>query len=211
MQFANAFLICACALCLTRRVHRKRCDAEVVWTLEGVFIDSTSTPLAIMQPTCSGCAPSWPVPKLFLKQSKGYGFVMSNTRGIHKKPMSDHALAFIFSWLRNFPQVMKNQTDAVETASRHDTAGKRRQTVGIIGLGSIGTEIARKMQGAGFSRGRLQTHPCRVRLGGYAVSGRPDGFAVGRIGFCHLGRTSDAPNHRDAGKAQFEKMRTPLF
>lgn len=71
---------------------------------------------------------------------------ISATRGIHGAPMSDHVLAFIFAFLRCFPQLMYAQQEknwvSDQLVSRcEESLGK---TVGIVGLGSIGNEIARK-------------------------------------------------------------------
>ena len=67
------------------------------------------------------------------------------TKGIHGLPMSDHALAFIFAMLRQLPAAMRAQS---EIRWDHAIAGASReslfQTVGIVGVGSIGLEVARK-------------------------------------------------------------------
>jgi phosphoglycerate dehydrogenase-like enzyme len=65
------------------------------------------------------------------------------TKGIHGLPVSDHVLAFILAFTRGFPRFF---------AQKHEKKWARypfvdevtRKTVAIIGLGSIGREIARR-------------------------------------------------------------------
>ncbi len=153
MQFARRFPDIALVHCATLEEFIKNAaDAEVVWTLGGGYhrfdLDAVCDHAANLQWMCAIMAGT---EAFFETKVKDMDIVMSNTRGIHKKPMSDHALAFIFSWLRNFPQVLKNQTDArwkqppVVTLQESED-----KTVGIIGLGSIGTEIARKCKALDF-------------------------------------------------------------
>ena len=66
-------------------------------------------------------------------------------KGIHGQPMSDHALAFIYAFLRQFAAIIRNQMKSEWNvgiqAHCEESAGK---TVGIVGVGNIGLEIARK-------------------------------------------------------------------
>jgi phosphoglycerate dehydrogenase-like enzyme len=63
------------------------------------------------------------------------GLRVSSTKGIHGPAMSDHALAYIFSLLRQFPAAMRAQAEnrwshTIAAASRESIghAGARRQT-----------------------------------------------------------------------------------
>ncbi|WP_018305925.1 D-2-hydroxyacid dehydrogenase [Desulfitobacterium hafniense] len=68
--------------------------------------------------------------------------VMSNTKGIHGIPMAEHTMALILASLRQLPVLLKQQQEKVWLKHKPDeTQGK---TVGIIGLGSIGEEVAKK-------------------------------------------------------------------
>jgi phosphoglycerate dehydrogenase-like enzyme len=73
------------------------------------------------------------------------------TKGIHGPPISDHVIAFIFSFLRSFPALGECQRKKEwyrnhEHPEREELAGEESfdKTVGIIGLGTIGTCIAKK-------------------------------------------------------------------
>lgn len=68
---------------------------------------------------------------------------ISSTKGIHGIPMAEHTMAFILSFLRLFPLYGRQQQTRVWLKHKEceETTGK---TVGIIGLGSIGKEVAKK-------------------------------------------------------------------
>ena len=71
---------------------------------------------------------------------------ITSTKGIHGDPLSDHVLAFIFSFLRTLP-FLRNcqaQREWVHDRKRITADESFDKTVGIVGLGSIGTQIARK-------------------------------------------------------------------
>lgn len=71
---------------------------------------------------------------------------ITSTKGIHGPNISDHALAFIFSFLRQFPNAMRAQLER-RWASKELCAACREscdQTIGVVGVGAIGSEIARR-------------------------------------------------------------------
>ena len=79
------------------------------------------------------------------------------TKGIHGPPISDHVIAFIFSFLRSLPALRDFQRDKVwyrsmEHPEQPDLASQESfdKTVGIIGLGSIGLCIAQKCKALGM-------------------------------------------------------------
>lgn len=79
------------------------------------------------------------------------------TKGIHGPPISDHVIAFIFSFLRSLPALREFQRDKVwfrsmEHPEQPDLASQESfdKTVGIIGLGSIGLCIAKKCKALGM-------------------------------------------------------------
>lgn len=70
---------------------------------------------------------------------------ISNTKGIHGYPISDHVLSNIYLFLRAYPTFFRQQLNKEwnkEPRKLMDEASA--MTVGIIGLGNIGLEIARK-------------------------------------------------------------------
>lgn len=71
---------------------------------------------------------------------------ITSTKEIHGPNISDHALAYIFSFLRQFPEALRAQLDR-RWESRALCAACREscdQTIGVVGVGAIGIEIARK-------------------------------------------------------------------
>lgn len=79
------------------------------------------------------------------------------TKGIHGPPISDHVIAFIFSFLRSLPALREYQRSRVwyrghEHPEEPDLASEESfdKTVGVIGLGSIGMCIAQKCKQLGM-------------------------------------------------------------
>jgi len=70
------------------------------------------------------------------------GIMLTNGRGIHKVHMTEYAIASMIMMARGFHLMAKNQFKGVydRNVSQGQIYGS---TVGIIGLGSIGTEIGR--------------------------------------------------------------------
>ena len=66
---------------------------------------------------------------------------LTNTRGIHGIPISEHVLGYILSTLRGFPEIQANQrTHTWKGFTPEEAYGK---TIGILGIGAIGREIAK--------------------------------------------------------------------
>lgn len=68
--------------------------------------------------------------------------VVSNTKGIHGIPMAEHTMALILARLRQLPVFIKQQQEKIWL--KHHPEETQGKTVGIIGLGSIGEEVAKK-------------------------------------------------------------------
>lgn len=83
------------------------------------------------------------VESLLVPEVIGLGIPVTCTKGIHGLPISDHVLSFILSFSRGLPRffVQKNQRKWARFPSVDEVSGK---IVAIIGMGSIGREIARK-------------------------------------------------------------------
>jgi len=70
------------------------------------------------------------------------GILLTNGRGIHKIHMTEYAVAAMIMMARNFHVMSRNQIKG--KYDRNVSQGQiHGSTVGIIGIGSIGTEIAR--------------------------------------------------------------------
>jgi len=75
--------------------------------------------------------------------------LLSCSRGIHVPQMSEMALLFMLALNRNLPQFIRNQDKRVW--ERWPTKLLYQKKVGILGIGAIGEEIARKCKAFGMT------------------------------------------------------------
>lgn len=77
---------------------------------------------------------------------------LTNSSGVHPTPISEHVLAFMLTFTRKFKTFILAQHEEVWYRSNEipmeELEGK---TIGIIGLGAIGSEIARKAKCFGMT------------------------------------------------------------
>ena len=78
----------------------------------------------------------------------GLDVVITNTSGIHKNPMSEYVLGMILSKMKRFPLLYRQQQEKIWIKPWTDEI--QGMTVGVLGLGNIGKEIARKCKIMGF-------------------------------------------------------------
>ena len=75
--------------------------------------------------------------------------ILTNSKGIHSIPVSEHVLALMLAFSRDLPQMLRNQ--ARKAWKRPIVLDElHEKTVGIVGLGSIGREIAKKCKALGM-------------------------------------------------------------
>jgi len=75
--------------------------------------------------------------------------IMTSSRGIHGPQMSEMAFLLMLALNRNFPQVVRNQDKGVW--ERWPTKLLYQKKVGILGIGVIGEEIAKKCKAFGMT------------------------------------------------------------
>ena len=75
--------------------------------------------------------------------------LITSCRGIHVPQMSELAFLFMLALNRNFPQVIRNQE--VRVWQKWPARLLDRRKVGILGIGAIGEEIARKCKAFGMT------------------------------------------------------------
>jgi len=75
--------------------------------------------------------------------------IITNAKGAHGKQMSFHAMGLIAAHYRKFPLIYDNQKEHkwIRYVDLTDPEGK---TLGVIGAGSIGTEMAKLAKASGF-------------------------------------------------------------
>lgn len=88
------------------------------------------------------------VEKLIFPEIQASGTILTNSRGIHGIPVSEHVFALMLAFSRGLNLLIRRQQqhkwDRVPTDEIHE------KTIGIVGLGSIGREIAKKAKGLGM-------------------------------------------------------------
>jgi D-2-hydroxyacid dehydrogenase (NADP+) len=77
------------------------------------------------------------------------GVLVTSTRGIHGPQMSELAMLLMLALTRRFPDTIRNQDKAVWDRWPGELLWQKR--VGILGLGAVGKEIARKCKVFGMS------------------------------------------------------------
>ncbi|WP_109688282.1 D-2-hydroxyacid dehydrogenase [Tumebacillus permanentifrigoris] len=75
--------------------------------------------------------------------------LVTNARGIHKVPMAEYTIGLILMFSRRFVELYRNQQKRLwdRTIRIDELSG---QTLGIIGAGAIGSEIAKRAQAFGM-------------------------------------------------------------
>jgi len=75
--------------------------------------------------------------------------LLTSTRGIHAPQMAEMAILLMLSLNRNFPQIIRNQDKGIW--ERWPAKLLYQKRVGILGIGAIGEEIARKCKAFGMT------------------------------------------------------------
>jgi len=75
--------------------------------------------------------------------------LLTSTRGIHGPQMSEFAMLLMLALTRRFPDTVRNQDKAVWDRWPAELLWQKK--VGILGLGTVGEEIARKCKAFGMS------------------------------------------------------------
>jgi len=97
--------------------------------------------------------------------------VVTNSRSVHGPVVAEHALALMFAVARKIPAAVRFQQQRVwgqERSWREAPVPGELQdaTLGLIGLGSIGCEIARRAAGLGMRVLAVREHPERGSVEG---------------------------------------------
>ena len=85
------------------------------------------------------------------------GRTVTCSRGVSAIPISEYVVAAMLAFEKSFPSVWLDEApETWNIASLGELAGK---TVGIVGLGGIGTAVARRCAGIRHARPRAATQP----------------------------------------------------
>lgn len=137
-QIANQFEFISCSDAPELGQHLA--DAEILATFTARFdaeLLASAPHLKWIQAITAG------IDNLPLKEIEERDIILTNTRGIHEIQMAEYAIAAMINLARNFHVMHRNQLKQKwdRTMPQSEIYG---QVVGIVGLGSIGKEIARK-------------------------------------------------------------------
>lgn len=88
------------------------------------------------------------VEKLTFEELKASNTLLTNSRGIHGIPISEHVLAMMLAFTRGLNLFIRQQSHKQWKRTTVDEIYDK--TIGIVGLGSIGREIAKKAKGMGM-------------------------------------------------------------
>lgn len=98
--------------------------------------------------------------------------IITNARGMHADQMADYAMAAMFMLHWDVPRILRDQAGAVWR--REPKAPLAGRTLGVVGLGAIGQEIARRARCAGMA-------VLGVNRSGQAVEGVAEVHAQARL------------------------------
>lgn len=140
------------------------------------------------------------------------------TKGIHGPAISDHVLACIFSSLRNFPALLAFQRQKVWYRSREfpdmpelATEESEGKTVGVIGMGSIGTCIARKCKLLGMRVVGLRRTPAPGEWIDACYSPGELDRLLNESDFVVIAAPATSETVGMIGKDQFEQMKRSAY
>jgi len=88
------------------------------------------------------------VENLIFPEIKAAKTLITNSKGIHGIPISEHVLAMMLAFTRGLNVFIRQQTQ--KQWKRTHVEEIHDKTIGIVGLGSIGREIAKKCKGMGM-------------------------------------------------------------
>ncbi|MGE5204594.1 MAG: NAD(P)-dependent oxidoreductase, partial [Chlamydiota bacterium] len=92
--------------------------------------------------------------------------ILTNSRAVHGPVVAEHALALMFAVARKIPAAVRFQRQHVWGQERMWLEGPmpgelQGATLGLVGLGSIGREIARRASALGMCVRAVREHPER--------------------------------------------------
>lgn len=112
---------------------------------------------------------------LLSPEFKASRVVLTNSRGAHGIPIAEHVMAMLLSWERNLSGYARNQV--VHQWERLNSREIYGRTLGILGLGGIGRQVAVRAKGFGLRVVGLRRSAAET--GGDA---RSDGYAEALFG-----------------------------
>ncbi len=125
----------------------RHCDVAYTWILKA---DEAATARTLKWVHTSAVA----VETICLNELFARGIMVSNTRGVQAVPIAEHVMAVALALSKQLPFALDNQRDA--RWAQNEFMGDRLpwllhgKTIGIIGVGTIGGEIAKRAHAFGM-------------------------------------------------------------
>jgi phosphoglycerate dehydrogenase-like enzyme len=158
------------------------CDAMYTWILADYEL--AQAPHLRWLHTSAVAVETLCLPELFARD-----IAVSNTRGVQAVPIAEHAMAMTLALAKQIPFVIENQEQA--RWAQNEFIGRRLpwllkgRTLGLIGVGTIGSEIAKRAQAFGMRVIALRRRPAYGTIGHVErVYGKED--LDDFLGQCHV-------------------------
>lgn len=124
---------------MTRARGLAECDVAYTWILSAE--ETTQAPRLRWVHTSAVAVETLALPELFARN-----IVVSNSRGVQATPIAEHVFAVLLALAKRLPTILEQQR--ARRWAQNDLVGERlpwllrRRTLGLIGVGTIGSEIA---------------------------------------------------------------------
>ena len=158
------------------------CDAAYTWILK--VDELAQAPKLRWVHTSAVAVETLCLPELFARD-----VAVTNTRGVQALPIAEHVIAVTLALAKQLPFVIKNQQQA--RWAQNEFVGTRLpwllkgRTLGLIGVGTIGAEIAKRAEAFGMRVIALRRRPAYGTIGHVErVYGKPD--LDDFLGQCHV-------------------------
>lgn len=138
------------------------CDAAYTWILDADEL--AAAPKLQWVHTSAVAVETLCLPELFAR-----GIAVSNTRGVQAVPIAEHVMAVVLALAKQLPFVLENQR-AAHWAQNEFTGARlpwllKGRTLGLVGVGTIGSEIAARAQAFGMPVIALRRRPAYGTIG----------------------------------------------
>jgi phosphoglycerate dehydrogenase-like enzyme len=149
------------------------CDVAYTWILNAA--EFAQAPRLKWLHTSAVAVETFCLPELFAR-----GVVITNTRGVQAVPIAEHVLAVVLGLAKQLPFVLENQRAA--RWAQNEFMGERQPrllrglTLGLVGVGTIGSEIAQRARAFG-----VRVVATRRRSGQGGVTGIDEVFPTDRL------------------------------
>ena len=158
------------------------CDVAYTWILNSA---EAATAVKLKWVHTSAVA----VETICLRDLFARGIAVSNTRGVQAVPIAEHVMTVVLALAKQIPFVLENQQQARWAQNEFMAARLPRllkgRTMGLIGVGTIGSEVAKRAEAFGMRVIALRRRPAYGTIGHVErVYGKAD--LDDFLGQCHV-------------------------